>query len=195
MPDLTPDPLLLGSPSYRGLSSRIKMWLGLALLLGAGLLLHPYEVAGEVALLLFTVSCIWPLYIRRARQMGVVWYGVLAIALPYALALAGTVLVYAQEQPDRVGMFARLSHVPMVLHFVMTLPLCLFGGDLSGRKSELMRAAIDGDMHGLRDLLAARPGSLLQRSEKGLCAREYAELMGHRDIADFLRIREDEEWL
>ncbi len=185
-PELTHDALHLFSPRYRGLSPRLEMWLCLiifqAFYTTVGVLGALNVYTAVVVIGLFTVFFSFPLHIRRARQMGAVWYGVLVIVLSrVVLPLTFLLLVVG----DARTLFAQLAPLMSVL-VLLPLPLYLWGGALAGRKNELMRAAIDGDAERARRLLEECPQLLLQKSDKGLTARDYAERLGHHALASWL---------
>ncbi len=204
---LTMDARLWFSPSYRGMSSRSELWLtAMALSFVCGLMplvlvnLGAYEVVweewGEVSnplqlafegfFLLLEMLVFLPLLIRRARQMGAVWYGAFALAL-WVLPEA-----YSWRSYFLHGYFGKdlLCGVDACLNLLVLLPLFFFGGTFSGRKNGLHRAAMAGDEARIVQYLSLYPSMLLRKSEKGFTPHEYARLMGHAELAAWLGEKE-----
>ncbi len=195
----TADKQNLFSLSYRGLSGRKEMFcmlgwyfllktvlkFGIFMLLMASLLdLSAYWALLLIPIALFFILFVVPLFVRRARQMGAAWYGVLVVVLHCLPALGAVWLVrfgtYEGDPCVRVISYSALAAV------IASLPLYVYGGTFSGKKSELMRAAIAGDMERVRCLAEGAYGAVAARSERGLTARDYALRMGHTEIADYL---------
>ncbi len=188
-PALTADPLRLCSPSYRGLATRTEMWVMLVILCGVQFLANAVpDGYGEPVTGLFHLIFALPLIVRRARQMGATWYGIFVIVSPLiVLPLTNWLIISFATKADIV-LYAQGILCYIILMFA---PLYVYGGALAGRKNELMRAAIAGDFARARELLAEHPQMLLQKSEKGHTARQYAERQGHHELAAWLREQEE----
>ncbi len=211
----TADELNLFSLSYKGLSGRKEMFCMLgwyfflkavlkygALKLFAGWMLDISASCASrfipLALLfyafvigLFCILFVMPLFVRRARQMGAAWYGVLVIVL-HCLPVLGAVWL------AKVGSFEgdprALAVVwSAVLAVIASLPLYVYGGTFSGKKTELMRAAIAGDRERAERLLAYFPSGLMKKSEKGYTPCDYALKAGHKALADWFRELEEKK--
>ncbi len=201
LPELTKDEAHLFSMSYHGLAPVREMWMMFGVLMGVQVLTKLFPLA-NVLKIVFYVIFLLPLCVRRARQMGAAWYGVVAF-VPTTL---GTLLLMAmqlmllltfQGVMDGESMLAYLDFlgpfmpILVLLILVLMVPLHVYGGALAGRKSELMRAAIAGDEEMARLLVEDDPRALLQKSEKGFTAREYAQRQGHHALAAWLREQEE----
>ncbi len=197
---LTKDEENLFSLSYRGFSGRLEMFcmagwylflkaalkFGLSGLVAAGLLSTQSGFVLRFGFLtLFFLLFAMPLFVRRARQMGATWYGLLAIVL-HGVPVAGA--VWGARYADVVACCVLVT-------LLASLPLYLYGGTFSGKKNALMRAAMAGDMMRVRALAEDEPDAVAERSERGFTARDYALRMGHVEIAEYLRKAEidDEE--
>ncbi len=192
---LTKDEQNVFSLSYRGFSDRWDMvymmgWYVLvkaALKFGVGKIVDAELLAKQISIALLGLFCIlfvMPLFVRRARQMGAAWYGVLVIAL-HALPVLGTVWLAATGS-YRGDPVALVVFVGVLVAVLATLPLCLYGGTFSGKKNALMRAAMAGDIHRVRDLAEEVPYAVAVKSDRSLTARDYALRLRHTEIADFL---------
>ncbi len=179
---------------YSGISSRSELWLMLQLLLVLnlfpGMLLaesHPlaYELIHALIMLLF----FFPLFIRRARQMGSIVHGITAII---AYAAPQLLRFYSYGAYGWNAVDELLNGLPQLVQGLTLIPLLLWGGTYSGRKNELHRAAISGDRERAERMMAAFPNSPCRRSEKGYLASEYAERRGYDGLAAMLREKEAE---
>ncbi len=180
--ELTHDDILLGSLSYKGYSSRYELWVFLVVMVAASFLLALLGIVGDVLLALFCIFCVWPMYVRRARQMGTVGYGYFIVGL-YVLNLLIDVCCLIRGIESEPGFSGIL--------LIFLLPLYFYRGPLSGRKTALMRAAMEGDMEQVKLLLEQKPHTLLMKSDKGHTAHEYAEFCGHAEVAAYLRAAEE----
>ncbi len=188
--DLTDDPLRICSLSYRGLASRREMWVMFALLIGVQLVSSALPNGyGEPLVALFYILFAFPLLVRRARQMGAAWYGIVVIVSPIILIPLANVFILSFDCSKAELIYFMLGIMACIL--LLLAPLHVWGGALAGRKNELMRAAIAGDMARARLLVEEHPQQLLQKSEKGYTAREYAERRRHHELANWLREQEE----
>ncbi len=181
---LTPDPHHWFSPSYAGISSRTEVWLtrgslNVLELVIAGVFAHSLPLLCGAVFDLATVLFVFPLFIRRARQLGAVWYGVVALLVSN---LPWHVLMVLEHTQGYEASFA-LQLVLVVINIVIFFPLYFLGGRYAGRKTALHRAALKGDREQVEKLLAQHPRDLSQLSENGYTARDYAQLAGHRELA------------
>ncbi len=71
------------------------------------------------------------------------------------------------------------------VQLALCLILTLYGGKYVGRKTDLMRAAIAGNLEKVKLLVNAGADKGIV-SERGYTALEYAKLAGHSDIVAFL---------
>ncbi len=181
---LTPDPYHWFSLSYAGISSRTEVWLtrvslNVLELVIAGLFAHSLPLLCGAVFDLATVLFVFPLFIRRARQLGAVWYGVVALLVSN---LPWRVLIVLEHTQGYEAPLA-LQMVLVVIDIVILFPLYFLGGRYAGRKTALHRAALNGDREQVEQLLALHPHDLPQLSENGYTARDYAQLAGHRELA------------
>ncbi len=145
-----------------------------------------WAVVQVLAELLF----LFPLYIRRARQMGSIVTGVTAMvgaSCPWLLSLL-SYLCCGWNAAEEL-----LWPLPQLVFLLALLPLLLWGGTFAGRKNAWHRAAIAGDRARAERLLAYFPSGLLKKSEKGYLAHEYAQKAGHDELAAWLRAQEEEQ--
>ncbi len=145
----------------------------------------------------FSLDCLtWlPLYllfvlpasIRRARQANLLLPALVAlgcVAVFFGLDIVMPMLV-RDRLPQEVLLKAWCS-IALPL-FILHLPLCFIGGPFTGRKTELMRAAIAGNEESARQEIAQNPAVALIKSERGYRASDFAALGGHAALADYLR--------
>ncbi len=123
--------------SYKGISTRIEMWFTTGCLLLVDVLICLLE-ATDAANLTFYLMFMLPLTIRRARQMGAVWYGELSLIFSNCFAALGILLIADGESVLGIAVLA--VYLVFIIHFYT------YGGKLTGRKNELMRAVIEGNL-------------------------------------------------
>ncbi len=181
------------SLSYRGMSSRIELWMMSLAFVAYHMLLGWWvyavsPMAAGVLDILVEVLLFYPLIIRRARQTGLTAYGVIMVAahaLPLALSCYHS-FPYGYELEEEVP-------VLYCLFYLMLIPLYFYGGTFSGSKNELHRAAIAGDRGRVERLLAYFPSGLMKKSQKGRTPREYAQEAGHPELAVWLAEQEAQQ--
>ncbi len=174
------------SPSYGGMSSRSELWMTsigfflLQLPLTCWLLKNQPLILNSLFCLFFVI-CFLPLLVRRARQMGAVWYGFFMVALGGLMVVDSLLIGFGYGALLLIWVAVGPFLFPLAL-----LPLYFIGGTYSGAKNALMRAAMEGDREWVEHYIRQYPSGLRQKSEKGFTASAYARLSGHHELADFL---------
>ncbi len=139
---------------------------------------------------IITALFLYPATIRRARCFGSPVLGYLAVAFNGVGAFGLCVVFCCGVCEIELSEASFTLYGILLLFYPVSLALFLIllcaGGLYSGRKTELMRAAICGDLLRVRQLLAQDPDGVFTLSETGRSARQYAEMAGQPGIARLL---------
>ncbi len=114
------------SLSYRGESTRTELWLMtlfyfVAYVVAMSILEHSAPLACQAAFDLGAILFFFPLTIRRARQLGAVWYGVALLVLQELEEVSNVLWSW-------LDVLSESLHLPyLVVQFILYFPICFLG--------------------------------------------------------------------